>query len=356
MEESGALTPEQLDEVYAWVDSYNLSRPKKNINRDFSDGLLAAEIVKHHFEKIVDLHNYPSSHNIKQKFSNWDLVNRKLFQKLGFQIKANDIDRIVNCQPEAVERVLLILKKHIEQTKNKPPVLPMAKVFDPVQGGAKNHHNNPHYNLVYTNMISPIETPQGLVINQPISGQMMGPSASGGVLMSNGRGNGIYSKIPPETPLSRLPPGADMSAGGQGSGAYASANNHATYHNGGAGSGANERRRSPVMMRAGAAGMEGNDFAHKRVGSGAPGARNGGNPAAKPAVGKSAVDYEKEYQNYSNKQLMGLLRDKDAKIQDLVDAVEILELKCKKLEQLVMLNDAERKLKGSPGGGSYPKK
>lgn len=353
MEESGALTPEQLDEVYAWVDSYTLSRPKKNINRDFSDGLLAAEIVKHHFEKIVDLHNYPSSHNVKQKFSNWDLLNRKLFQKLGFQIKVADIDRIVNCQPEAVERVLLILKKHIEQTKNKPPVLPMAKVFDPVQGAGK-HQQNGAYNLVYTNMISPIETPQGLVINQPIGGQMLGPSSSGGVLVANGRGNGLYSKIPPETPLSRLPAGAEYSSSGPGG--YGAALNQANLNNGGAGGmgAANERRRSPVMMRAGAAGMEGNDFAHKRVGSGVPGARNGAQAAAKPAAGKSAVDYEKEYQNYTNKQLMSLLREKDHKIQDLVEAVEILELKCKKLEQLVMLNDADRKLKGSPGG--YPKK
>ena len=32
------LTPSQLDEVYKWVDAVPLSRPKKNIARDFSDG------------------------------------------------------------------------------------------------------------------------------------------------------------------------------------------------------------------------------------------------------------------------------------------------------------------------------
>ena len=29
---------EQLENVYAWVDEQNLSRPKKNIARDFADG------------------------------------------------------------------------------------------------------------------------------------------------------------------------------------------------------------------------------------------------------------------------------------------------------------------------------
>ena len=69
------LTDEDLNEIYGWVDGYTLSRPKKNISRDFSDALMLAEIVKKHHEKIVDLHNYPSTHNVKQKFTNWDTLN-----------------------------------------------------------------------------------------------------------------------------------------------------------------------------------------------------------------------------------------------------------------------------------------
>ena len=33
-----AIDEEELQLVYQWVDSVNLSRPKKNIARDFSDG------------------------------------------------------------------------------------------------------------------------------------------------------------------------------------------------------------------------------------------------------------------------------------------------------------------------------
>jgi hypothetical protein len=45
----GEITEEQLDEVYSWVDEIPLSRKKSNINRDFSDAVLLAEIV-HFFD------------------------------------------------------------------------------------------------------------------------------------------------------------------------------------------------------------------------------------------------------------------------------------------------------------------
>lgn len=36
--ETGILTDEELQRIYIWVDSIPLSRPKRNIARDFSDG------------------------------------------------------------------------------------------------------------------------------------------------------------------------------------------------------------------------------------------------------------------------------------------------------------------------------
>jgi hypothetical protein len=53
-----AVTEEELSELYAWVDSVPLSRPKKSIARDFSDAVLVAEIVHHYFPRMVELHNY----------------------------------------------------------------------------------------------------------------------------------------------------------------------------------------------------------------------------------------------------------------------------------------------------------
>jgi hypothetical protein len=38
------LTEEELNDIFNWVDEIPLTRPKKNIARDFSDGVLAAEV------------------------------------------------------------------------------------------------------------------------------------------------------------------------------------------------------------------------------------------------------------------------------------------------------------------------
>jgi hypothetical protein len=75
MEEIGHLDEEEMQIIYNWVDEIPLSRPKRNIARDFSDGgkllyilerkysnfkfiVLLAEVVKHYIPHLVELHNY----------------------------------------------------------------------------------------------------------------------------------------------------------------------------------------------------------------------------------------------------------------------------------------------------------
>ena len=77
----------ELMYIYEWVDSVPLSRPKKNIARDFSDGgkelyliyllVLMAELIKNHIPRLVELHNYPSASSTSQKNYNWATLNRK---------------------------------------------------------------------------------------------------------------------------------------------------------------------------------------------------------------------------------------------------------------------------------------
>ena len=69
------LSEEDLQEVYAWIDEIPLSRQKKNIARDFSDGVLAAEVVHHFLPKLVDLHNYTPANSTQQKIENWRTLN-----------------------------------------------------------------------------------------------------------------------------------------------------------------------------------------------------------------------------------------------------------------------------------------
>lgn len=74
--EAPQLTEEELNQIYNWVDEIPLSRPKKNIARDFADGVLVAEIVNHYVPRLVELHNYSAAHSVSAKTYNWNTLNR----------------------------------------------------------------------------------------------------------------------------------------------------------------------------------------------------------------------------------------------------------------------------------------
>ena len=87
VEPAPKLSEEEMQMIYNWVDEIPLSRPKRNIARDFSDGgkrfqvndsfllVLVAEIVKHFVPHIVELHNYSAAHSVSQKTYNWNTLN-----------------------------------------------------------------------------------------------------------------------------------------------------------------------------------------------------------------------------------------------------------------------------------------
>jgi len=102
-----------LQRIYQWVDEIPLSRPKRNIARDFSDGVLTAEIVAHYFPKLVEMHNYPAANSYTQKMYNWNTLNLKLFKRLSFQLQKEELDALCTCQPQAVERTLKKLQMHM---------------------------------------------------------------------------------------------------------------------------------------------------------------------------------------------------------------------------------------------------
>lgn len=103
---SDPLDEEELQSLYTWVDSIPLSRPKKNISRDFADGVLMAEIVKHYFPRLIELHNYSSASSTGQKLYNWNTLNQKFFKKVGFNVSKQEISDIVNAKSGAIEVLL----------------------------------------------------------------------------------------------------------------------------------------------------------------------------------------------------------------------------------------------------------
>ncbi|XP_071235841.1 sperm flagellar protein 1 isoform X1 [Salvelinus alpinus] len=111
------LNEEILQDLFAWIDKIPLSRPKRNITRDFSDGVMAAEVVKYFFPKLVELHNYTPANSIQQKLSNWGTLNRKVFSKLNFHIPEETVKRIVVSTAGVIEPVLCLLRERIDDKR-----------------------------------------------------------------------------------------------------------------------------------------------------------------------------------------------------------------------------------------------
>lgn len=112
--EADALAPEEMEALYAWIDGVPLSRPKRNFARDFSDGVLVAEVVRHFVPRLVDMHNYVPAQSVAQKQSNWETVQAKLLKRLKMRITPAQIQAIVSAKPMHIEPVLHQLREKIE--------------------------------------------------------------------------------------------------------------------------------------------------------------------------------------------------------------------------------------------------
>ncbi|KAL7059445.1 hypothetical protein AAHC03_013671 [Spirometra sp. Aus1] len=109
------LDDEVLRDLYTWVDTVPLSRPKRNIARDFSDGVLVAEVVKHFFPKYVDLHNFQTCNRIEAKRNNWLMLNWRIFNKFNFKLSDDVIESLISARPGTIEKLLLLLRSKINK-------------------------------------------------------------------------------------------------------------------------------------------------------------------------------------------------------------------------------------------------
>ncbi|KAM5140874.1 sperm flagellar protein 1-like isoform 2-T2 [Mantella aurantiaca] len=109
------ISGDEMQELYAWIDRLPLSRPKKNIARDFSDGVLVAEVAKHFIPKIVEIHNYIPANSTQQKLGNWATLNRKVFSKLNFHIPDDIIRKLIANTPGVIESILYTLRQKINE-------------------------------------------------------------------------------------------------------------------------------------------------------------------------------------------------------------------------------------------------
>ena len=134
--------------IYEWVDSIPLSRKKKNISRDFNDAVLFAEMIKYHYPKLVDLHNYPSASSTKAKIINWETLNKKVLRKIGIKLNKNEIDDLVRSKPNAIENLLGRLYNVVN---GKPQENNIIKKNINNNINYKNNNNNMNNNIIINN-------------------------------------------------------------------------------------------------------------------------------------------------------------------------------------------------------------
>lgn len=121
----------EVENLYHWIDRIPLSRPKKNIVKDFSDGVLVAEIINHYLPKFVELHNYSPAAATKQKMENWYLLNRRVLRKLDLDLSDDVIRALANTtnpKPRVIEKVLMLLRMQIDKfLERQEALVPVAK-------------------------------------------------------------------------------------------------------------------------------------------------------------------------------------------------------------------------------------
>ncbi|KAL0277632.1 UNVERIFIED_CONTAM: hypothetical protein PYX00_004856 [Menopon gallinae] len=114
------MKPEKYksETIYEWIDEMGdkipFSRPKKNFARDFSDGVLVAELLKYFYPRFVEVHNYPPANSYALKLENWNTMNRKVMPKLKLHLNSNLIEELSRANPRAVEKLLVEIKEKID--------------------------------------------------------------------------------------------------------------------------------------------------------------------------------------------------------------------------------------------------
>lgn len=103
------------DELYDWLNNFEFSKPKKNLARDFSDAVLMAELLKKHFPRFVELHNYPPANSQFNKLKNWITLNDKVLTKIGLPQQMTTLQEAASANKQFIEDILLAVKEKLDE-------------------------------------------------------------------------------------------------------------------------------------------------------------------------------------------------------------------------------------------------
>ena len=134
----------------------------KSINRDFSDAVLMAEVLKYLYPKLVNLHNYPEVHSTKQKIYNWQTLNEKVFKKIEIPLSKKTIDSLANAEQGVIEKVL---KKLYLKVKNDECSLQKIDLMNS-QKLKKENKEIDYKNVIYNKELEIIQLKKKLILKK----------------------------------------------------------------------------------------------------------------------------------------------------------------------------------------------
>ncbi|CAF0985893.1 unnamed protein product [Adineta ricciae] len=98
-----------------WLDTIPLSRSIQNLEADFADGLLVAEIIAYFYPEYVDFGIFHIARNMSERVKNWRLLNSKVLPKIDFHTPGTIVHDIINEDHRTIELFLARLREKLEE-------------------------------------------------------------------------------------------------------------------------------------------------------------------------------------------------------------------------------------------------
>lgn len=134
---SRTLDAEELADLYEWLDRVPLSKPRSNVEKDFSDGLLAAEIVRFYYPDLVDFRMLRPVLNLQERTEQWKLLNSEVFDKIGLTVPSHVLTQLSIAKTGIAQAFLFNLRMSLALTGAQTQLFPPPTfMYDPRLNGA----------------------------------------------------------------------------------------------------------------------------------------------------------------------------------------------------------------------------
>jgi len=103
------------EEIHAWVLSLNLSKEVNNFPRDFSDGVLLAEIIARFLPRYISLNTFTRVYSLALKKYNWETLQKCVLRHLHIRLSAHQVNQLVNAEEGAIERLISLVRQRVAE-------------------------------------------------------------------------------------------------------------------------------------------------------------------------------------------------------------------------------------------------